>query len=191
MKYFLKALLLLFAVIGVSCGDSVTTSTSSPDSGLVYDVVNPGFETGLNGWAETGLTDMGYVIITNECSNGLQAAYLFCNYTNSNNGYKGLLQYVAYQVNKTYALSAYLKDGEPNYKIMMIELCDTASNSLIVPYTNIAKISDGWTGWTNVSLVLLPTNAPGFIKVMFKVEKNNSGTGYAELFVDDVVLTNY
>lgn len=190
MKYLLKALVLFFSIIGVSCGAGVTTS-SSTDSGLVYDIVNPGFEAGLSGWTETGLSDMGYVILTNECSNGVQSAYLYCDYTNSNNGYKGLMQYVAYQNNRTYALTAFLKDGEPNYKIMMIELCDTASNSLTVPYTNIARISGGWTGWTNVSLALLPTNVSGFIKVLFKVEKNSSGTGYAELFVDDVVLTNF
>jgi hypothetical protein len=186
MKYFLKAVLVLItAIAAASCAAAAPADKgASGNNGPVYDVVNPSFESGLSGWTETG-GGSGLVYITNESTNGTQSAYILC----TNTGYtNGLDQYVSYRTNQTYKLSALLKDSVPNYKIMLIELCDTASNRLSTPYLSSLTLY-GWSGWIGTNVVLAPTNVPGFIRVSFMVWKRISSI--AELFVDGVVLTNY
>lgn len=183
MKQLLTALFILSALFIASC--TAATTTNNSDTGPVNYASNPGFESGLDGWSSSEYTGTGMVYLTNDCKSGSNSVYILCTNYNETNS---LVQYVAYQMNKTYLLSAYLKDVPANYKCIEIELCDMSSNKLTVSYSNVI-VMYGWTGWTNVGLVLGPTNIPGFIKVSFCVIKNNGGT--AELFVDDVVLTNY
>jgi hypothetical protein len=186
MKHLLKTVLVLITVFAaVSCSNGTTGSSSSSSGGTDPNIaVNPSFESGLTGWAETGI-GTGYVTNTNESANGSQSAYILCTSINMTNG---IDQYLSYSANHTYVLSASLKDIVGPLKIVMIELCDSSSNRLSTPFTNLLTLT-GWNGWTNVSITLAPTNLTGFVRIAFQVFKRS--TLVSELFVDSVVLTNY
>lgn len=186
MKYFLKSILALITALFIASCTAAKTADSSSGGGSANIIANSSFESGLGGWTTTdsSLGTNGDIFLTNDTVDGSQAVCI----RTTNNGTVGLVQYVAYQTNKIYVLSAYLKDSIPNYKNMVLELCDTSSNTLIPQYLNIFR-EQTWTGWTNIVLQIPATNIPGFIKVKFYVEKNISGE--AEFIVDNVMLSNY
>ncbi len=126
----------------------------------------------------------GIIFITNEATDGVQALAIQLD----NTGAAGVAQHVVYQTGKTYVLSASIKDAIPNYKNILLELCDSSSNNLIPRYYTNVRIQS-WVGWMNTNLTLAGTNLTGHIKVVFYVEKNVAGT--PELIVDGVVLSNY
>ena len=179
MKALVSAVL-FFAVFSVmSCSNSTTgSSTSSAGSADPYAIVNANFESGLTGWST-----MGSVSLVSNSSNATQAAYMV-----TSSGTSGIVQYVPYDSNKTYVLSADLLDAPTCSKNMQIELCDMNSNTLSTRTYTPFRYSN-WSGWTNVVLSLAPKNLSGFIKICFFVDSDGSAT--PDMTVDNVVLTNY
>jgi hypothetical protein len=185
-------ILAVIALLGVmSCSNSTTGSSGSSTGSVDPNViVNSSFNSDLSGWTEIkGGANTGVVCLSNDISNtndGTMAAYIRADYVASSS-IEGIAQFVPYVANKTYVLSADLLDVPGYAKYMLIELCDTSSNSLATRYTNMFK-SFGWTGWINKVLTLSPTNMAGFIKIHFYVSADNSTV---DMFIDNVVLTNY
>lgn len=177
MRVFVSALLFV-AVLGVTACSNNVTSSSSSGSVDPNIAVNANFESGLTGWTTTGS-----VSLVSNTNNGSMAAYMV-----TPNGNSGIVQYFAYDSNKTYVLSADLLDALGYSKNMQIELCDMNSNAFSSRRYNFFR-SYGWTGWVNHSITFAPTNASGFIKIYFFVDSD--GTATPDMTVDNVVLTNY